>query len=70
MHFMTLHQSKGKEIDRVIISPNMGTRSYREYILSPDNEHRLFYVGVTRSKGSLVILDATTQKHYDFPRVK
>ncbi len=61
---MTLHQSKGQEADTVYILPDMSRRTYANYMIEPDNEHRLFYVGCTRAKQNLIILFNQTDKFY------
>lgn len=61
---MTLHQSKGQEADTVYILPDMSRRTYANYMIEPDNEHRLFYVGCTRAKQKLVFLFNQTDRFY------
>jgi len=59
---MTLHGSKGKECENVVLYTDWGADEYQsnfiesEFENSPDNEHRLFFVGVTRTKQRLYIL--------------
>lgn len=61
---MTLHQSKGQEADTVHILPDMSRRTYANYMIEPDNEHRLFYVGCTRAKQKLILLFNQTDRFY------
>lgn len=62
----TIHGVKGGECDNVAILPDMTYQSYKSYCTDPDPEHRLFYVGVTRAKEKLVLLQPITDKHYVF----
>jgi len=61
---MTLHGSKGKESDNVVLYTDFGADEYQsnfiegEFEKSPDNEHRLFFVGVTRTKQKLYLLQS------------
>ena len=61
---MTLHGSKGKESDNVVLYTDFGADEYQsnfiegEFEKSPDNEHRLFFVGVTRTKQRLYLLQS------------
>ena len=61
---MTLHKSKGKESDNVVLYTDFGGDEYQnnfiegEFEKSPDNEHRLFFVGVTRAKQKLYLLQS------------
>ena len=49
---------KGAERDNVILIPELNWASYKEYQINPDIEHRVWYVGVTRAKQSLHILNS------------
>ena len=53
----TIHGVKGREADTVILNTNLTHRTYDAMINSPEPEHRLYYVGVTRAKTKLIILD-------------
>ena len=61
---MTLHGSKGKECENVVLFTDFGADEYQsnfiegEFEKSPDNEHRLFFVGVTRAKQKLYLLQS------------
>ena len=65
LELLTIHQSKGREADSVIISPDMAGRSYLDYSNNPDDEHRLRYVGATRAKTNLVLLNPTMRYFYE-----
>jgi len=52
----TIHGAKGKEADRVIMYTGMTQRTVDGMTRDPDAEHRVFYVGVTRAKERLDIV--------------
>jgi DNA helicase-2/ATP-dependent DNA helicase PcrA len=60
----TIHSTKGQEADNVVICPDMALRSYEEFKKGTDDEHRVFYVGVTRAKKNLYILKPKTEMSY------
>jgi DNA helicase-2/ATP-dependent DNA helicase PcrA len=53
----TIHAAKGHEADRVILLTDMTTRVQQTAEKSPDDEVRVFYVGMTRSKNALDIVE-------------
>lgn len=55
--FSTIHGAKGKEADNVTIYTSASQRVLDAYEHNPDAEHRLYYVGVTRSRKQLSIVD-------------
>lgn len=61
----TIHSVKGGESENVVINPDMATRTYKEYQENPDDEHRVWYVAVTRAKKALYILTPKTDKSYE-----
>jgi superfamily I DNA/RNA helicase len=61
---MSIHQSKGREADTVILDLEMATKTYDGYLKDPDSEHRVFYVGVTRAKQRLFSLLPTEAMAY------
>ena len=63
----TIHSSKGREADNVVVLPDMTSTSYYSYQKDPDNEHRVFYVACTRAKKNLYLHAAVTLRHYNFP---
>lgn len=63
----TIHGVKGGEADNVVILSDMSRRTYNAFLNDPDNEHRVFYVGVTRAKNKLNIINPQTQFYYPFP---
>jgi len=60
----TIHSVKGGEADNVVLSTDITYRTRCGYDLSPDDEHRVFYTGVTRAKRNLYVLDPSTTEFY------
>jgi DNA helicase II / ATP-dependent DNA helicase PcrA len=60
----TIHGVKGGEADNVVIFTDMAQRTFREYHQTPDDEHRVWYVGVTRARERLFIVEPKTQMNY------
>ena len=61
----TIHGVKGGEADNVVLFTDMADRTYREYQQSPEDEARVWYVGVTRARKRLFIMQPTTSRSYD-----
>ena len=61
----TIHGAKGGEATNVVIQTDMAYRTWEEFETSPDDEHRVWYVGVTRAKERLVIIAPKTNMCYD-----
>jgi DNA helicase-2/ATP-dependent DNA helicase PcrA len=53
----TIHAAKGHEADRVVLLTDMTTRVTQTAEKNPDDEIRVFYVGMTRSKHTLDIVE-------------
>jgi superfamily I DNA/RNA helicase len=60
----TIHQAKGGECDNVVVLLDLGKLVYKSYTKDPDDEHRVFYVAVTRAKQNLYIVEAQKQEGY------
>ena len=60
----TVHGAKGQEADNVVIRPDMIQQSYNGYLAEPDNEHRVWYVAVTRARQALYLLNPTESSAY------
>lgn len=60
----TIHSIKGGEADNVVVQVDMAGRTWKEYEQSPDDEHRVWYVAVTRAKEKLVLLSPKTNQFY------
>lgn len=55
----TIHGAKGMEADRVALFLDMARRTYEEQASAPDDEHRVWYVGVTRARQELHVIQAS-----------
>lgn len=62
----TIHGVKGGEADHVILLPDMSRRTYDAFQASPDDEHRVAYVAVTRAKERLSIILPSSQRAYTY----
>lgn len=60
----TIHSVKGGEADNVVLSTDMTSKSYESYTMNPDNEERVFYVGVTRTKKNLYLTTPQSDKFF------
>ena len=49
----TIHGAKGGEADNVLLLTDLSTRHANEYRTNPDDINRLLYVGITRAKQAL-----------------
>lgn len=56
--FSTIHAAKGGEAQHVILLLEMGKISFDRYARGDDNERRVFYVGATRAKNKLTLVNA------------
>lgn len=54
----TIHGSKGGQADHVVLLRGMANRTFAEMRTNPDDERRVWYVGATRTKEHLSIVDA------------
>lgn len=71
LELSTIHGAKGKEADRVYVCSALTDKLYRGLETRYD-EHRLFYVAVTRTRDELIIVhDPEAGKNrYSFPTVE
>jgi superfamily I DNA/RNA helicase len=53
---MSIHQSKGREAHTVVLDTDISKAVYDNMLWEPDEEHRVWYVGVTRAKERLYTL--------------
>ena len=53
----TIHGSKGGEADNVILFTDLSPAADAQMRLNPDDIHRVFYVGVTRTRSNLYIVE-------------
>ena len=57
----TIHSAKGAEADHVVLMTEMAWRTAREAFRSPDDERRVWYVGVTRARQKLTVVASSTE---------
>jgi len=60
----TIHAAKGGESTNVVLLTDITTRVYKNYQKNPDEENRVFYVGITRSKENLYLIEPKTTRCY------
>ena len=60
----TIHMAKGGECDNVVVLTDLGQLVYKSYLKNPDDEHRVFYVAVTRAKHNLHIIEPQKKLGY------
>jgi len=61
----TIHAVKGGEADNVLLLTDMAARSYKYMQQYPDDETRVFYVGMTRAKQNLHLVQPQTNLFYE-----
>jgi DNA helicase-2/ATP-dependent DNA helicase PcrA len=62
----TIHGSKGGEADNVVLFTDLSPAADNEMRINPDDMHRVFYVGLTRTKQNLFIVDSVdATRSYD-----
>lgn len=60
----TIHSVKGSEADNVVLMSEITRQVYKNLQLAPDSEHRVFYVGATRAKENLYLLQNSGRYGY------
>ena len=65
IHISTIHSAKGGEADNVLLITDLARRTYDCYAEDEDAEHRVFYVGATRARKNLFVMQPTTERYYD-----
>jgi hypothetical protein len=60
----TIHAAKGGEAENVILLTDISNRIYKSFQSNPDDESRVFYVGLTRAKENLFLIEPQTQKYF------
>ena len=63
----TIHAVKGREADNVVVLPDMVEMTSKGFAQDPDNEHRVFYVAVTRAMKHLYVHHPVTSRFYEMP---
>jgi DNA helicase-2/ATP-dependent DNA helicase PcrA len=62
----TIHGVKGEECENVVLYTGIEKIIYDSALRNPDPEHRLFFVGVTRAKENLYIMQPDIEDHYNY----
>jgi superfamily I DNA/RNA helicase len=62
----TIHSAKGLEADFVVLRPEMAGRAYAEWLRAPEGERRCWYVGITRAKRGLWLLEPEGMRAIDW----
>ena len=60
----TIHAAKGGEADNVMVLTDLPKKVDDNYFLQQDDERRVFYVGVTRAKKSLHIIESESTREF------
>lgn len=60
----TFHGAKGQEADNVLMSTDMTKQVHQGYLDDPNQEHRVFYVGATRARRNLHLIESKTMYGY------
>jgi superfamily I DNA/RNA helicase len=55
---------KGGEDQNIVLMTDMGYMPHKTLQETPDDEHRVFYTAVTRTKENLHIVDAESKHRY------
>jgi superfamily I DNA/RNA helicase len=61
----TIHGSKGGQAEHVVLLTDMAPRTKKEQVKNPDDEARVWYVGVTRTKERLTIVDPHSSNFFN-----
>ena len=56
IHLSTIHSVKGGEKQNVVLLTDLTHNTNKAYEKNPDDENRLFYVGATRAKENLHVI--------------
>ncbi len=65
----TMHGSKGRQKETVIISPEMGRRVYDSFLTDKKSEVFVAYVAATRSMQRIIMLPRETPESFPYPRL-
>jgi superfamily I DNA/RNA helicase len=61
----TIHSVKGEEAENVILFTDLERIIYEAALKNKDTEHRLFFVGITRAKENLFIMNQGYEYQYN-----
>jgi superfamily I DNA/RNA helicase len=62
----TIHGVKGEECENVVLYTGMEKIIYDSALKNSDPEHRLFFVGVTRAKENLYVMQSDVEDYYNY----
>lgn len=60
----TIHGAKGGEADNVVLLTDLSQRTFKSYEKKPDDETRVMYVGLTRAKKALHLVEPMTNRYF------
>jgi superfamily I DNA/RNA helicase len=66
VNISTIHSVKGDEADIVVLMGDISKIVAQQMDIDEDTEHRSFYVGVTRAKEKLFIIEPQTKLYYPY----
>lgn len=66
IEIMSIHQSKGREAETVVLDPEVSKAVWNGMLLNSDDEHRVWYTGATRAKNNLYIMTTSGAFNYRF----
>lgn len=66
IRIQTIHSVKGAEADNIVLLSNVSNTVNKNILNNSDSEHRVFYVGCTRAKKNLYILNGGSPHKYNF----
>lgn len=58
----TIHSAKGGEADHVVLMTEIAQRTFKEMDMHPEDEMRVWYVGVTRVREKLTVVNSQTAR--------
>ena len=61
----TIHSVKGEEADNVVLYTDLERIIYESALKNPDPEHRTFFVGITRAKENLFLMQPISEYQYN-----
>ena len=64
INLSTIHMAKGGECENVMLLTDLSRANQNEMEVSPEDTDRVFYVGATRAKKSLHIINPQTERGY------
>lgn len=64
VHIDTIHAVKGGEADQIAIISDMTPKTWKNLERDADDEYRVWYVGITRTRGDLHVVMPRTLLHY------